>query len=332
MEFVALIEDGHAKVEGGLEYLSGYYPIGFNFLHDGIFCVKAMKGRENLIGLKLVAIDGHPIAQVIDSLSQMVSFDNEQTIKNRVTGFLNIPEVLEAYQLINDKNSINYEFLVRDGKEQVAEITKVDFSDNIDWAEKKYNIKYPFRFELAKHYYNDTLIANKNILYIDFNKVQNDKSFIPIDEYFQNISTKYQSNTIDKLLIDLRFNGGGNDYYNHFVIEFLEKEIKKNPQLDIYLGIGKNTYSAAQKLISRIQNNFEPILIGENTGSSPNHFGDAVKIHLTNSNLNLKVSTIYHEDQPKNKSRSSMPEIKIPLTSIDFFNSSDPILSYLMFD
>ncbi len=77
-----------------------------------------------------------------------------------------------------------------------------------------------------------------------------------------------------RLIVDLRRNGGGNNYFG----EALRKGIGHshiNRPGGLYVLIGPQTFSAAQNLANRLERETFALFIGEPTGGSPNHYGDA---------------------------------------------------------
>ena len=131
------------------------------------------------------------------------------------------------------------------------------------------------------------------------------------------------------IILDVRHNGGGNDYLNSPVVEWAESSLPKvNGQL--YVIIGRGTYSAAQKLVTTLEALTDVIFAGEPTGSSPNHFGDPKSYKLPNSKLTLKISSLYHNDSPGDERQSLEPSILVPFTSKDYFGGVDLVLKTIL--
>jgi hypothetical protein len=74
------------------------------------------------------------------------------------------------------------------------------------------------------------------------------------------------------------------------------------------------------------------ILVGEPTGGSPNHFGDAEALELPHSGLTLTVSSRQHMDAPGDRRLSIEPRIRVPVSSADYFSNRDPALDAALAD
>ena len=98
--------------------------------------------------------------------------------------------------------------------------------------------------------------------------------------------------------------------------------------------IGRGTFSGAQTLVTRLEATTSAILVGEPTGGSPNHFGDAVTLQLPRSGLTLTVSSVYHGDAAPGdvRRRSIAPHIPTPLSSADYFSGRDPAVAAILSD
>ena len=54
----------------------------------------------------------------------------------------------------------------------------------------------------------------------------------------------------------------------------------------------RTTFSAAMQLVVELERETTATFVGEPTGGSPNHYGDAIVVELPNVGLNVDVATI----------------------------------------
>lgn len=89
----------------------------------------------------------------------------------------------------------------------------------------------------------------------------------------------------------------------------------------------RTTFSAAQNLITKLDHETEVLFVGEPSGGKPNHYGDARRITLPESRLDVSISTLYWQDGGPFDLRSWVPpEIAVDLTPEDWVNGRDPVL------
>ena len=67
------------------------------------------------------------------------------------------------------------------------------------------------------------------------------------------------------------------------------------------------------------------------TGSSPNQYGDNEFITLPHSQLEVGVPTMYWEfSNPDDERLLHVPQVKVELSSSDFFTHRDPVLETIL--
>ena len=134
--------------------------------------------------------------------------------------------------------------------------------------------------------------------------------------------------SIDKFILDLRFNGGGNGL---MVLSFMNEIIKRdkiNRLGHLYTIIGRRSFSAALLLIAEMMLHTQTLLVGEPTGAAQNMFSDIVNGgSLPNSGATLFISSEYFNIAwPANQNYSIPPHYPAPFSSYDFFSGNDPAL------
>jgi hypothetical protein len=134
-------------------------------------------------------------------------------------------------------------------------------------------------------------------------------------------------------VIDLRNNGGGSNNLNAPVFP----GIVRRPEIDredrLFVIIGRTTFSAASHLVTYLERFTHATFVGEPTGGSPNHFGDARPIDLPNSGLRAGASTIYWQNSlpvPFEERSWTAPEIAAQLRSRDWARGIDPALEAIL--
>ncbi len=130
-----------------------------------------------------------------------------------------------------------------------------------------------------------------------------------------------------RLIVDLRRNGGGNNYFG----EALRKGIGHshiNRPGGLYVLIGPQTFSAAQNLANRLERETFAMFIGEPTGGSPNHYGDAKVTAGAVSGLTAMVSTLpWFDSYPQDQRSWIFPDLLVPDIFADWRAGHDRALA-----
>lgn len=132
---------------------------------------------------------------------------------------------------------------------------------------------------------------------------------------------------VRRLVIDLRRNGGGNNFHG----EALRKRIGRsrlNHPGGLYVLIGPRTFSAAQNLANRLERETFAIFVGEPTGGAPNHYGDA-RIHAgAVTGITAIVSSLpWFDSYPQDQRPWIMPDLPVAETFVDWRDGHDRALT-----
>ena len=191
----------------------------------------------------------------------------------------------------------------------------------------------PLGWQDRNSYFRDHYFADEHIYYIQYNKCWSREAeeafgsgasalFMPsFKEFEKEVIKTIRKKEIDKLVIDIRFNNGGNPLQWTDFVGKLQK-IKLAERADIYLMIGRMTYSEAIINAVDMIKAFNPILVGEASGGKPNHMGEVKRFVLTTSNLVVSYSTKYFrllEDDPP----ALIPDIPVNESFTGFMEGKD---------
>jgi hypothetical protein len=127
--------------------------------------------------------------------------------------------------------------------------------------------------------------------------------------------------------VDLRNNSGGNAAVLPPLIRALVAYRALAPTAPMYVLIGRQTFSAAQSLVNRLEEYCAPIFVGEETGSKPNRFGNGISFRLPYSGVRGEISGGYNQAATSRDARTATaPQIRVGLTVADWLVGRDPAL------
>ena len=94
--------------------------------------------------------------------------------------------------------------------------------------------------------------------------------------------------------------------------------------------MGRNTFSAAQVFLGQMDRYTNAIFAGEPSSSRPNFVGEEVPVELPWSGAIGSMSDRYHETIPGDTREWIEPDIKLVLSSRDYFANKDPLLEKVL--
>jgi tetratricopeptide (TPR) repeat protein len=136
---------------------------------------------------------------------------------------------------------------------------------------------------------------------------------------------------VDRLVIDIRNNGGGNGGLNRYPVQ----QILRRPALDrpghLFVITGRRTFSAAQQFANLLEAWTQATFVGEPTGQKPSQYGDHRPLELPNSHVLIQLSTVFHQAPNEFDQRSFVPPTwYTPLTSVDYAVGKDPAMDAIL--
>lgn len=145
-----------------------------------------------------------------------------------------------------------------------------------------------------------------------------------IDDYVEELRELTESEHVDAVVVDLRRNSGGNSMVAAPLISWL-RELSENGDIQLYLIIGRWTYSSG--ILNAIEISEIPgvMVYGENTGGAPNHLGEVRTAQLPWSGLSVNYPTKYFQ-RVEDEGTTMRPDVYIPLDPGMLFNGENRIL------
>ncbi|WP_297764909.1 tetratricopeptide repeat protein [uncultured Muriicola sp.] len=302
---------------------------------DGIFVQGVHKDYPNILGAKLLAIEGMPVKDVLKAMRPVVPAENDSYLKAYGLHYLNFPEFLHAQGVIKEMSTSIEFFLEKDGMKFQQQLEAVPFNrparqygmvvPGAEWLESRDLTQTPLYLKnLEKIYYYEYL-EDKKTVYVRQSQIQDD-SLQSIPEFYAEVFDFIDKNEVDKLILDVRLNGGGNNYKNKPVVTgVIASKINKPGKFMVI--IGRRTFSACQNLVNELHTYTNAIFVGEPTAENINFYGDNSPVTLPNTQLNAYMSFAWWQDKPQWENRPALyPHIATGLTFEQYRTNQDPAL------
>ena len=230
MTLVRHLDDGHAGVRppAGDNELSRLLPLDFFLFPEGLFVIGAGPGYEDLLGARVERIGRLSTGEAIAALDPVIVRDNEQQVTFMVTGFLCRTAVLQGLGIIDDLARASLAVCATDGTSRVVVVDAepgerlwdryppgwAALADSVPGRPRPLHLRHrelPYWFEY---------LPAADLVYFQFNAVRDHpaEAFGAFcDRLFGFIADRRPS----RLVIDLRWNGGGNTFLTQPLLHHL---------------------------------------------------------------------------------------------------------------
>ncbi len=341
VQIVASIGDGHTAVPVAALASQGFHvlPVRFYVYNDGIYVQAADRQYGEIVGGRLVSLGNAQEATLYDRVQTLVSRDNEQTIKDRLPAYLMVPELLYGLGIIDDINAVPVT-VERDARQISVILRPIPMPQGPgmelpplapltgDWADARDRSPALVALWLQhqdKNFWMEYLAAQKTP-YVQYNRCFNmpDES---VQHFGQRMLAEINDQPVEKVILDLRMNSGGEGFFNKGLLVPLIQSTKLDQRGKLVVLIGRRTFSAAQFLANDLEYYTNAVFAGEPTGSGPQFYGDHEHIVLPNSKLPVFVApTRWVSHASQDRRPWIAPILSVRMTIEDYAQNRDPVL------
>lgn len=320
-KFVANIGDQHTYITLPTTQMKKF-PVKIWWENNRAIVIETDEQYGFLLGQEMTSIDGTPVEFLKDPSMQYLAYENTYWKDALSPMYLHLAAVLENEGVIASADMASFEFEAEDGTQ-----TFVDIGSRItitDWVRIEDTHASPPLYRLSEDNYAYTV--DDGLFYIQYNSAF-DVSGYPLPTFINDIERQLENTDIEKLVVDIRFNYGGQ--IDHFVpvVQALADSHLNTPET-LFVLTGRNSFSSAIGAIYSFQSLTEATFVGEPTGGKPNGFSHVVGFRLSGSRNVLYMSTNYHEVTAENVD-SFYPDHEVLITQQDFIAGRDPVISFV---
>jgi tetratricopeptide (TPR) repeat protein len=316
------------------------FPINMYMFGDEMYIRKADAAYKDIVGGKVLKIGKMTTAEAVQKVGPYMSTDNEMGIKNAAPIYLASPQVLQALGISDNLEKVSLE-LEKDGKVFTKEVSLMPNKDNSrravrdamkGWVDANANAKNPTpltRKNPGKIFWFE-YVKDEKLLYVQLNGVGNDENKT-LEQFFGEVFDFAGKNELDKFVLDIRYNGGGNNTLIKPIIRGLIKLDNIDRKGHLFVITGRQTFSAAQNLTNELENWTNAVFVGEPTASHVNMYGDARHFALPNSKMPIFISELWWQNKHARDERKwTAPNIAAELTFEDYVNNIDPPMKAIL--
>ncbi|RYY91917.1 MAG: hypothetical protein EOO11_22020, partial [Chitinophagaceae bacterium] len=343
LQLVAGFRIGHTGVRfsypdsGTRKPLFHQYPFSMDLFPEGVFVRNAARRYAAIVGSRVLRVGSLPIDSVLRRMYSVVPAENEQFLAANLHYYLRLPELLQGLHIAPSADSVQLE-LEKNGQRSTvwvrAEATRELFTRTVlsipdDWVDagplRTGNTPLWMRHtDRLRDFDYDKKTAT---LYVRHSGVWEPEGET-IAAFFTRVFRYADSVKAERFVLDLRLNGGGNNYLNKPVVTGIIRNTRINRFGHLFVLLGKHTFSAAQNLTNALEKYTEAVFIGEPTSERVNFWGDYRSEELPESRMEVRISYLWWQDSdPRDTRRQTAPLIAAPITFADYCAGHDPALA-----
>lgn len=334
----ASVGDGHTNVAPTRDPKIGFrtLPVKLYLFGDGLYVRAAERGHAGLLGARVLKVGGATPEEAVARAREIVGRDNEMGVRFFAPLLLAMPEVLHALGLSDGPDAARFTFEQSGRRQSVtlrpagpAELlppdTDLTWLPKEGWVDLRDGAPAPLWLRDPKNKFWFERLPDSKVVYAQLNEV-NDKPEESLADFSKRLLAFVEANDVEKLVLDLRLNRGGNGgLLRPLVVGLIGSKVNRRGRL--FVLVGRGTWSAAQFLLNRLESYTEALFVGEPSASRGNHYGDSRRITLPNSGVTVRVSIYYWQEwDPWDVRQWTAPHVTAELSPEDYRAGADPAL------
>ena len=342
-QLIAKFGDSHTMLNfSQLLNVNQILPIHLFWVSDGLYILHTTPENEDILGCQVLSINDIPIETVIDSLSTLLTIDNQAMVKSKIPQIIPSLQVLEYFGFANTEQ-VELGLKTRTNQNQAYILkpspmnrnNRVSFKpDSLAFSTRNENLLFTdFYYPVEKIYYmqynkcmsKEVALEYAALGYMDKEEAEKLPSF---QEFGEKAFKTIENEPVEKIIFDMRYNGGGNSLLGTELVEELAKRLETNTKIKIYVVLGRATFSSAILNAMDFKRMTNAIFVGEETAGKPNHYGEVRNFQLPTSKLSVNYSTKYFKvtDEEVN---TIAPDVEIEMSFSDFTKGIDPVYEWI---
>jgi hypothetical protein len=327
---------------------------------DGYRVLRARGACTQLLGAKITALDGRPIADVVDGMFEYFGGPRNHYDQFASVFFLESPELLQAAGFAAAAGRIALHAVLRDGSEVdatiPAEATDADaphsYSDEYlspqridkeptDWQTVlAADAKLPLFLRDYANPFQAEFWPDKGIYYAQFRSNQSEPGH-PIEEFIARVEREIVAQRPRNIVVDLRLDQGGNLTTTAALMKNMTT-LSDSIQ-HVYVLTSAWTFSAGNTSVALLRDRGagKVTVIGAPVGDRVRMWGEGGGLTLPNSKLSIGFSTGMHDYSHSCWGESGCfwvmyfypmhvatldPDVRVGYTFDDYVNLRDPLL------
>ncbi|MDH3589980.1 MAG: hypothetical protein OEQ74_11310, partial [Gammaproteobacteria bacterium] len=299
-------------------------PILVQGFADGLYVIAARDEALPLLGGRIVSISGTPLERVLAAYVAGAPGDNAAFAMRWVPFLFAFPGWLHGLDFADGPydGPLPITAIVPTGKKVRVQLQpRIGANtDRVPLGRKQSPVEAMAVSESSINFVRT--LPEYNAVYVSLDAMD-DTEGKRFAEFTDEARTAFADSAVERVIIDLRRNGGG----NNMLFEPLRRTLvssRFNRPGGLYVLTGPRTFSAAMNLATRLERETDALFVGEPTGGRPNHFGDARMLHGSATGVPYLVSTLrWNDSAPFDDRIWILPDIPAPTTFANYLAGRD---------
>lgn len=286
---VASIGDGHTELDllgAGIGFRR--LPLNLYLYGEDLIVRATTEGMTRALGARVEAVAGTPVEDVVDALTALISRDNDMGLTHSTPLLLVVPEILFGLGLIDSSGAATFTFQ-KNSERFDLELTALTDDEHLNatWVRARDGSPTPLHYENQDRWYSFAYLEDHKTMYVRLDRSEDQRGQSTIDKFVRELFGTFDSNRVDRCVLDVRKNGGGDNARNEPIIAGIEERKGQLKGGKIFVITGRKTFSAGLNAALDMKERCGAIIVGEPGRGDPNRGNSYISLITPNSNIRV---------------------------------------------
>ncbi len=340
------------------------YPIRVWWFADGLYVVRATPEYSELLDRRVSRLAGRPVEQVKEAVDPLFA-GNAPWLRYMSAYSMTSPDVLIGLGLIAPDGIAEIEYVDRAGKRRMRRLLPLPLKRSDQPVESWWDLaparprndgtwlsalrvdlrRIPLYLRDTERQYWSEYLRPHDLLYIQFNRSGDAPSGRKFTEFGKAVLANLQSTPVKKIVVDMRFNTGGNLDIAKSFFESLAAFAKER-KIRMYVITGRATFSAGLFHAMQLRRFANATLVGEPIGDELAFWSEGGNVIAPNSKLSLHYADRMHNYSSIDRSEFKQylvsasdlritnpgPDVLVNMSAREYLAGKDPALDIILRD
>ena len=333
-------------------------PLRVYWFADGLYVVRATTAHRDALGCRVTAIGGHEPKKAHEAVTRLFA-GNPSWRLYKSAYFLTSPEILLGVGLIDDMERVALSLACDQKKERIETLAPLPLERKSKPTEAWRSlspawqpgpqwhsalpgdaVRTPLYLRNPSAHYWFEFLDGERTLYLHYSRCA-DMESEKFGDFAERVTQFIADNPVRRIVIDLRFNTGGNLGIGRTFMRKLAEGAPWNKPGRLFVITGRATFSAGLFHAAALRQHGRVRLVGEPVGDVLDTWAEGGNIILPNSRLTVHFANGFHslskvphpEFEPYREDLeldSLAPDIPIQTTWADYIAGRDPALEAIL--
>lgn len=316
---IASIGVAHTTINlnASMKYPFKLLPYTMQLYNDGWILTGISDEFKAYLGYEVIALNGIEMSSVKEKAKALISYENDAWLNQQIPALLMNADALVFMGILDNNDALKLTLKYED---KLEEVTIPSVSGPLYQSDIS-SVELPDIQTLRQPMIYTSFPLNEQTYYIQYNQCSEMPNY-SMSQFADDVNKELNEQHYDKLILDLRYNTGGNSAVLEPMLMMIDTYQQSN-ELKLITLISELTFSSGVMNAVQLKYGLDAMLIGTPTGGNVNGYGELQQFNLNYFPYTVNYCVKYFEMISGYEKDSLYPDIDVEINYKDIMQGKD---------